>query len=152
MHSNGGRRTGGNEPQGAPDVVALVAHDAKKGDLLAWAERHRELLRGCRLVSTRTTGDLLAERLGLTVRRVASGPMGGDQQIGAMIVEDRIALLVFFTDPLRPQPHDCDVRALNRLAVVHDVPTAPNPASADLLLADICASIGRPVLAEVDIA
>lgn len=136
---------------GAPDTVALVAHDAKKADLLAWAARHQEALRGCRLVATRTTGDLLAHQLGMDVERVASGPMGGDQQIGAMIVEERIALLVFFTDPLGTQPHESDVRALHRLAVVHDVPLASNPASADVLLADACRRMAAPVLAEAGV-
>ncbi|MFD9880529.1 methylglyoxal synthase [Streptomyces alboflavus] len=137
---------------GAPDTVALVAHDAKKAELLDWAARHQEALRGCRLVATRTTGELLARRLGLRAHLVASGPLGGDQQIGAMIVEERIALLVFFTDPLGTQPHESDVRALHRLAVVHDVPLASNPASADVLLTDACLRMAAPAPVEADAA
>ncbi len=112
-------------------TIALIAHDNCKDDLLAWAGRHRDLLAACKLMGTGTTGGLVAEALGVPVERVASGPQGGDQQIGAAIVERRVDALVFFWDPLEPQPHDPDVKALLRVAVLHDIPTACNRATAD---------------------
>lgn len=134
-------------------AIALVAHDAKKTDLVAWAGRHAQVLRRCHLVATHTTGALLADEVSLEAECVASGPLGGDQQIGAMIVEGRITMMVFFTDPLGVHAHDCDVRALLRLAVVHDVPIAPNPASADLLLAGLSrGGLGRAASAMRDAA
>lgn len=113
--------------------IALVAHDHKKPLMLAWAEYHLEQLRQHELYATGTTGTLLQERLNLTISRLLSGPHGGDQQIGAMIAEERLDLLVFFWDPLTSQPHDPDVKALLRLAVVWDIPMACSPASADFL-------------------
>lgn len=113
--------------------IALIAHDHRKDELVAWARDHRELLAGCQLIATGTTGRLIADELALRVERVASGPLGGDQQIGARIVEGHVDALVFFWDPLMPQPHDPDVKALLRLAVLYNIPTASNRATADLV-------------------
>jgi methylglyoxal synthase len=114
--------------------IALVAHDNCKHDMLEWAEHNRALLAGHELYGTGTTGRLLHDRLGLDVECLLSGPMGGDQQIGAMIAQQAIDLLFFFWDPLTPQPHDPDVKALLRLAVMWNLPTACNRATADYLL------------------
>lgn len=116
-------------------TVALVAHDNCKDDLLAWAVVNRDALARYRLVATGTTGHLLADALGLPVERMRSGPLGGDQQIGAAIVEGRIDMLVFFWDPLTAQPHEPDVKALLRIAVLRDIPTASNRATANHLIA-----------------
>jgi methylglyoxal synthase len=114
--------------------IALIAHDHKKQDLLEWADYNREILIDHALFATGTTGRLLGDELGLRVTCFQSGPLGGDQQIGALIADGALDLLVFFTDPLRPQPHDPDVKALMRLAVVWDIPIACNRASADYLI------------------
>jgi methylglyoxal synthase len=114
--------------------VALVAHDHCKDDLLAWATSNRDLLASFRLVATSTTGHLLSEALDLPVDRVRSGPLGGDLQIGASMVEGRIDMLIFFWDPLTAQPHEPDVKALLRIAVLRDIPTACNRSTADHLL------------------
>jgi methylglyoxal synthase len=114
--------------------IALIAHDNKKLDLAEWARFNREVLTAHDLVATGTTGLILAEQLDWPVERVRSGPLGGDQQIGAMIAEGRIDLLVFFADPLQPMPHDPDVKALLRLAMVWNIPVACNRASADYLV------------------
>jgi methylglyoxal synthase len=114
--------------------IALVAQDFKKPDLLEWAGYNRELLTGHVLYATGTTGRLLRDRLGLKVTCFQSGPKGGDQQIGALIAAGDLDLLVFFTDPMHPQPHDPDVKALMRIAVVWDIPLACNRASADFLI------------------
>ncbi|WP_439574202.1 methylglyoxal synthase [Phreatobacter sp.] len=116
-------------------AIALIAHDQKKPDLLAWASRNLDRLRRHPLVATGTTGSLIARaHPGLAITLMKSGPLGGDQQIGALIVEGRIGLLVFLVDPLSPHPHDVDVKALTRLAVVYDVPMACNLATADILI------------------
>jgi methylglyoxal synthase len=114
--------------------VAMIAHDKRKEDLLDWAEYNSETLSRHDLSATGTTGSLLQERIGLTVTRFLSGPLGGDQQIGAAIAEGRIDLVVFFWDPLEPQPHDVDVKALLRIAVVYNTPIACNRSTADFLL------------------
>jgi methylglyoxal synthase len=125
-----------NHPDPTPESkrLALVAHDATKPALLKWARRHREALARHELFATGTTGKLLAEELGVDVTRFESGPLGGDQQLGARIAEGGIDVLIFFWDPLTAQPHDPDVRALLRLTVVWNVPMACNQATADYLL------------------
>ena len=129
--------------QGTTDTaprVALVAHDHKKGALLTWARTHQQQLRRCRLVATGTTGELLARELRLEVERLLSGPLGGDLQIGARIAESRLDALIFFWDPLEPQPHDPDVKALLRAATVWDVPTACNRSTANLVVTGLLAA------------
>jgi methylglyoxal synthase len=115
-------------------TIAIVAHDNKKQDLLAWAKYNREALSSHHIVATGTTGTLLQGELNLPVTRVQSGPLGGDQQIGARISEGEIDVLIFFWDPLEPHPHDPDVKALLRIAVVWNIPIACNRASADFLI------------------
>ena len=117
-----------------PKRIALVAHDGKKDDLLEWAEHNRDLLAGHNLYATGTTGRLLSEALDLPVTRFLSGPLGGDQQIGALIALGELDMLVFFWDPMSSQPHDSDVKALVRLAVLWDIPIACNRTSADYLI------------------
>jgi methylglyoxal synthase len=114
--------------------IALVAHDNKKPDLLEWAKFNRTLLAHHELYATGTTGLTLERELGLTVHKLQSGPLGGDQQIGAKIADDAINFLIFFWDPLEPMPHDPDVKALLRMAVVWNIPIACNRASADFMI------------------
>lgn len=119
----------------APPRVALVAHDARKDDLVAWLAPYRDRLAACELFATGTTGQRISAAYPeLAVARLKSGPLGGDQQIGAMIAEGRLDALVFFIDPLSALPHDVDVKALTRLAVVYDLPLACSAATADCVL------------------
>ncbi|MGX1498681.1 methylglyoxal synthase [Labrenzia sp. MBR-25] len=119
----------------ATPTLALVAHDAKKDAMVEFARRHQDKLSVFDLVSTGTTGGRILEACpSLKVTRLKSGPLGGDQQIGAMIAEGKLQGLLFFVDPLSPMPHDVDVKALMRLAVVYDMPMALNPSTADILL------------------
>jgi methylglyoxal synthase len=119
---------------GAEKTICLVAHDNKKDDLTDWVLFNRHLLGIHRLVATGTTGTILENRLGVKIRKLRSGPLGGDQQVGALIADGEIDFLVFFWDPLEPQPHDPDVRALLRIAVVWNIPIACNRASADFMI------------------
>ena len=114
--------------------IALIAHDNRKQDLLDWARYNVGTLRRHELYATGTTGALIASELGLEVIRFLSGPLGGDQQVGAGIAEQRIDFVIFFWDPLEPHPHDVDVKALLRIAVVYNVPIACNRATADFML------------------
>ncbi|MDD5900606.1 MAG: methylglyoxal synthase [Lachnospiraceae bacterium] len=114
--------------------IALIAHDGKKKELIAWCERNKEILQRHFLCGTGTTARLIAEKTGLPVKGYNSGPLGGDQQIGSRIVEGNIDFVVFFWDPLAAQPHDPDVKALLRIALVYDIPIANNLATADFLL------------------
>lgn len=114
--------------------MALIAHDGKKAELLEWAERWQQTLAEHELIGTGTTASRVSRALGLPVQGLMSGPLGGDQQIGALITEQRLDLLIFFWDPFAPQPHDPDVKALLRLAALWNVPVACNPASADFLM------------------
>jgi methylglyoxal synthase len=114
--------------------IALIAHDHKKHDLLEWARYNKALLAEHDLYATGTTGAILSKELGLSIRRLQSGPLGGDQQIGAMITDEIINFMIFFWDPLHPMPHDTDVKALLRIAVVWNIPVACNRASADFMI------------------
>jgi methylglyoxal synthase len=114
--------------------IGLVAHDNKKPDLIEWARFNQRLLVAHDLVATGTTGTLLEDQLGVGIMKLQSGPLGGDQQLGALIADGEIDILVFFWDPLEPQPHDPDVKALLRLAVVWNIPIACNRASADFMI------------------
>ncbi len=120
-------------PMGQRKRVALVAHDNKKRDILEWAKYNRDALAQHEVYSTGTTGKMLERELNIEVTKLQSGPLGGDQQIGAKIAEGNIEFLIFFWDPLEPLPHDPDVKALLRLAVVWNIPIACNRASADFM-------------------
>ncbi|MBQ3126768.1 MAG: methylglyoxal synthase, partial [Clostridia bacterium] len=115
-------------------TIALIAHDNKKADMLAWVKANRDRLAGHTLCGTGTTARIIADETGLPVRAYNSGPLGGDQQIGARIAEGQIDCVIFFWDPLTAQPHDPDVKALLRIALVYDIPIANNPATADFLI------------------
>jgi len=121
-------------PMGHDKSIGLVAHDNKKRDLVEWAKFNRILLAHHRIYATGTTGQMLEEELGFEVVRLQSGPLGGDQQIGAKIADGEIDFLIFFWDPLEPMPHDPDVKALLRMAVVWNIPIACNRSSADFMI------------------
>lgn len=114
--------------------IALIAHDGKKQELIQWCAENKEILQKHFLCGTGTTAKLIAEYTGLPVKGYNSGPLGGDQQIGAKIVEGNIDLVIFFSDPLEAQPHDPDVKALLRIAQVYDIPMANNKSTADFIV------------------
>jgi len=115
--------------------IALIAHDNKKRELIEWTKFNRDTFLKCDVIATGTTGKMLENEVGIKVRCLQSGPLGGDQQIGALIAEGNIDLLIFFWDPLEPLPHDQDIKALLRLAVVWNIPVACNRATADFIFA-----------------
>ncbi len=121
-------------PRTARKQIVLIAHDNRKLDLLEWARFNRGSLSEHDLHATGTTGTLLSDELGLDVHRFLSGPLGGDQQVGAAIAEGRVDVVIFFWDALEPHPHDVDVKALLRIAVVYNVPIACNRSTADFLM------------------
>ena len=127
--------------------IALVAHDHKKQDLLDWCVYNRDALQPHQFVGTGTTGKLIGDALGFEVTRFQSGPLGGDQQIGAQIVERQIDILIFFWDPLEPMSHDPDIKALLRLAVLWNIPTACNLSTADFLISSplFCGDYSRAI-------
>ena len=122
--------------------IALIAHDSQKETLLEWSRHHHRVLSHHCLFATATTGGMLEKSLGLKVHKFKSGPLGGDQQIGARIVEGGIDCLIFFWDALAPHPHDVDVKALIRIAVVYNLPIAINPATADFMVASKLMRVG----------
>jgi methylglyoxal synthase len=119
-----------------PKTLALIAHDGKKADMLAFALSHESVLKRYELVATNTTGKLLNDKTSLTVQRMLSGPQGGDAQIAAMVAEGKIEAVFFFVDPLGKHPHDPDIQTLLRICNVHDVPLATNAATASFIISE----------------
>jgi len=115
-------------------TIALVAHDNRKKDLLEWVDANREILGNHCLIGTGTTGSLVSEMTGLNVTSYKSGPLGGDQQIGALACEGKVDIIIFFWDPMTAQPHDPDVKALLRLSVLYNIPTACNVSTANFMI------------------
>lgn len=114
--------------------IALIAHDGMKDEMIKWCKANKEVLSKHKLSGTGTTARMIADYVGLTVKGYNSGPLGGDQQIGAKIVEGKIDMVIFFSDPLAAQPHDPDVKALLRIAQVYDIPIANNKSTADFII------------------
>ena len=131
----------------AKKTIALIAHDNKKTVMLNWVKANRDALARHQLCGTGTTARIIADETGLPVRAYNSGPLGGDQQIGSRIAEGQIDCVIFFWDPLTAQPHDPDVKALLRIALVYDIPIANNPATADFLISSplMDAEYSRPI-------
>jgi methylglyoxal synthase len=126
--------------------IALIAHDNKKKDLVEWAVHNKAFLSQHELIATGTTGKLLEENLKRPVKKLLSGPLGGDQQMGALIAEERLDLLVFFWDPMEAQPHDSDVKALLRLAVARNILIACNRTTADFILTSVLMNAEYPIV------
>ena len=114
--------------------IALLAHDERKNDLLDWVKYNAEMLSRHELYATGTTGRIISEKCALEIQRMKSGPLGGDQQLGSMISEEKLDVLIFFWDPMTSQPHDVDIKALLRLSVLYNIPTACNRSTADFLI------------------
>jgi methylglyoxal synthase len=114
--------------------IALVAHDQRKEDLLSWVEYNAKMLSRHELYATGTTGQIIAEACSLDIHRLKSGPLGGDQQLGAMIANGKLDMLIFLWDPMTPQPHDVDIKALLRMAVLYNIPVACNRSTADFII------------------
>lgn len=119
----------------ANKTIALIAHDGRKSSLINWCQKYRDKLAQHELLATGTTGAKIKQATGLSITPLISGPMGGDQQIGALIAEQKVHMVIFFWDPLEPMPHDPDVKALLRLAAVWNIPVACNETTADMLMA-----------------
>ena len=122
-------------------TIALIAHDNKKPEIIEWAKKNKEILKNFLLCGTGTTSKRIQEATGLNVKAYLSGPLGGDQQIGALVATGEVDLVVFFCDPLQAQPHDPDVKALLRIANVYDVAIATNVATADLVIASLSKNV-----------
>ena len=133
--------------------IALVAHDQRKQDLLQWVQFNAEKLAGHRLFATGTTGRVISENTGLVVKLMKSGPLGGDHQLGAMIADCKLDILIFFWDPMTAQPHDVDVKALLRMSVLYNVVVACNRASADFIISSMLFdSAYEPVIKDYSVA